>query len=296
MTRRIAFLGLGAMGSRMAVNLLAAGHNLTVWNRSASAFERVTSLGARRAATPREAAIGADFVVSMVTDDNASRSVWLDPDAGAALGLERGATAIESSTVSPNWVKELAATVRTRSASFLDCPVAGSLAQAEARQLVVMAGGEISDFDAAKPLLEAMAGQAKYIGGVGQGIAMKLAVNALLGVQIAATAEALGYLEKTGLQKAHVLSILSGMTIMSPAAVGAAKLIEARDFAPRFPIKLVAKDFRYAIESGEHVGAALPMTVAAKSLFDRLAVMGFGDENFSAIARLYAGDLTSRSV
>lgn len=285
----VAFLGLGAMGSRMASNIIAAGHNVVVWNRSDQARERLASLGARSAVTPREAASSADLVISMVTDDDASRAVWLDEDTGAASGLARGAVAIESSTVSPEWVRELAAVAIARGAGFLDCPVAGSLPQAEARQLLVLAGGNEADFETAKPVLEAMAGTAKHVGAIGQGIAFKLAVNALLGVQIAAMAEALNYLGKAGLPSAHVIAILGTTPLVSPAAVGAAKLIEARDFKARFPVKLVAKDFRYAVESGKRIDAELPMTAAAQALFNRLIDEGFGEENISAVARLYEG-------
>jgi 3-hydroxyisobutyrate dehydrogenase-like beta-hydroxyacid dehydrogenase len=283
---RVAFLGLGAMGSRMASNLIAAGHDVVVWNRSQPARERLASLRARPAVTPREAASSADVVISMVTDDDASRAVWLAQDTGAASGLVRGAIAIESSTVSSEWVGELAAAVMARGARFLDCPVAGSLPQAEARQLLVLAGGDESAFETAKPVLEAMAGAAKHVGAAGQGIALKLAVNTLLGIQIAAMAEALNYVEQAGLPAAHVIAILATTPLVSPAAIGAAKLIEARDFKPRFPVKLVAEDFRYAVESGKRIGADLPMTAAAQILFDRLSSTGFGEENISA-ARLY---------
>ena len=102
-------------------------------------------------------------------------------------------------------------------------------------------------------------------------------------------AEALGYLEKAGLPTAHVLPILATMPVVSPAAIAAAKLIEAQDFAPRFPVNLVAKDFRYAVENGRRVGAELPMTAAAQALFERLSSMGFGNENINAVARLYGG-------
>jgi 3-hydroxyisobutyrate dehydrogenase len=252
MTHRVAFLGLGAMGSRMASNLLAGGHDVVAWNRSPDARERLAALGTRPADTPRAAASGADFIISMVTDDDASRSVWLDQEAGAVAGLAPGAIAIESSTVTPEWVETLAAAVVARGARFLDCPVAGSLPQAEARQLLV-------------------------------------AINALLGIQIAAMAETLGYLEKAGLPTAGVLPLLAATPVVSPAAVATAKLIEAQDFAPRFPVDLVAKDFRYAVESGGRIGAELPMTAAARALFERLSGMGFGGENISAVARLYAG-------
>ncbi len=154
--QKVTFLGLGAMGSRMAANLVQAGYAVTVWNRSPRATEPLAAQGARVAETPLTAAQGAAFVISMVTDDAASAAVWLDPTVGALAGLDAGAVAIESSTVTPGWIDTLSAAVTGRGAQFIEAPVSGSLPQAEARQLVVLAGGEPGAFDAAAPILSAM--------------------------------------------------------------------------------------------------------------------------------------------
>ncbi len=285
--QKVAFLGLGAMGSRMAANLLQAGYSVTVWNRSPQAAEPLVAGGAQRAATPREAADGAAFVIVMVTDDAASAAVWRDPASGALAGLSADAVAIESSTVTPGWIATLAAAVAERGARLLDAPVAGSLPQAEARQLVAMVGGDTVAYDAALPVLTAMAGTVHHAGTHGQGAVLKLAVNALLGIQVAAVGELLGYLAKSGLDPAHAVDIIATIPVASPAAMGAARLMLARDFAPRFPVELIAKDFRYAAASAAQAGASLPVTDAAGAQFEKLHAAGFGAENMNAVLRLF---------
>jgi len=137
---KVAFLDLGAMGSRMAANLLKAGHTVTVWNRSPAAAEALVASGARKASSPKEAAKGADFVFAIVRDDDASQNVWLDSANGALAGMHPGAVAIESSTLTPEWIRELSEHFRAKGISLLDAPVSGSRPQAESAQLVYLIG------------------------------------------------------------------------------------------------------------------------------------------------------------
>ncbi len=285
--RKVAFLGLGAMGSRMAANLVKAGFAVTVWNRSPQAAAPLAALGAQVATTPRAAAQGAEIVIAMVMDDAASSQVWLHPETGALGGLRAGSIAIESSTVTPSWIAELSAAVAGTGATLLDAPVAGSLPQAEARQLIVMVGGDTAAFEAAQPVLSAMGSAVHHVGPTGQGITLKLAVNALLGIQVAAMGELLGYLQKSGLPPSQALDLLAGMPVASPAAIGAARLMAAGDFAPRFPVDLIVKDFGYAESSAGRLGAELPVTATAGAVFERLRDLGFGAANMSAVARLF---------
>lgn len=132
----VAVLGLGSMGSRMAANLIKAGHSVTVWNRSPQATAALASQGASVARTAKEAAGAADFVIAMLRDDEASRQVWLDPEDGALAGMRSSSIAIESSTLTPNWVRELARAMTESNVAFLEAPVSGARAQAEAGQLV----------------------------------------------------------------------------------------------------------------------------------------------------------------
>ena len=166
---KIAFLGLGAMGARMATNLIKAGFDVALWNRSPGPLDAVASIGGCRASTPRAAAEGADFVITMVRDDDASRAVWLDADAGALSGLGPDAVGVESGTVTPGWVDELGAAVQARGARLLDAPVAGSRPQAEAGQLVHLVGGEAEAVARATPVLKVMGGAIHHAGPAGSG-------------------------------------------------------------------------------------------------------------------------------
>ncbi len=283
----IAFLGLGAMGSRMAANLLKADQAVTVWNRSREPAARLGELGASLAATPRAAAAGARIVISMVTDDAASRDVWLHADTGAAASLEPGTIAIEASTVTPVWIGELAQAVHAKGAAFLDAPVAGSRPQAEAGQLIFLVGGEAAVFDRIKPLLEIMGGAVHHVGRLGQGAVFKLAVNALFGIQVAALGELLGFLGRAGLDRARAVGILSSLPITSPAAAGTAELMMAGNFAPMFPIDLVEKDFGYALESAQAVGASLPTTDAVRRIYAEARLKGHGGDNIAGVVQLF---------
>jgi 3-hydroxyisobutyrate dehydrogenase len=286
---KIAFLGLGAMGWRMAPHLIKADHDVTVWNRSPAAVAAAVARGARSAATPREAAEGAEFVFSMLTDDDASKAVWMTADTGALAGLGRGATAIEASTVSPEWLRSLAAAVEEHGASLLDAPVVGSLPQAEAAQLVLLGGGAQEIFLKAKPVLGCIASVVHHVGPRGQGSTMKLAANALLAIQVAAVAETLAALDKSGIAPKRALEIVSGLPVMSPAGNGFAGLMVAGDFAPRFTAALIAKDLRYAVAEAAENATRVPVLQAARDIFDELCAKGFGGENISAAIKAYRG-------
>ena len=284
---KIAFLGLGSMGSRMATNLLAAGYDVTAWNRNLAHAERLVEAGATTRESPREAARGADFVMSMVTDDNASSAVWTDPETGAIAGLSPDATVIEMSTVSPDWIASLSKRVTATGACFLDAPVAGTLPQAENRQLIFFVGGDEEVFEIAKPVLGAMGGTIHHIGPIGYGLLFKLAVNGLLAVQIAAIAETLGLLSKSGLDPSKAMDILATLPIASPAGSGMGKLMIQRDFKPRFKIGLMAKDLRYATETAKARQSDLPVVGSARKVFEAARDSGAADDNVTAIAKLY---------
>ncbi|MBV8472539.1 MAG: NAD(P)-dependent oxidoreductase, partial [Hyphomicrobiales bacterium] len=197
---RLAFLGLGAMGVRIAARLVNTGHEVTVYNRTPGRDAALIAAGAKSAPTPRAAAEGAEAVIAIVRDDVASRDLWTHPKAGALAALKPGVLAIESSTVTPGWVDKLAALVKPTGAAFLDAPVVGSRPQAEAGQLILLVGGETAAFERAQPIFSAVGSAAHHMGPIGSGATMKLAVNALLGVQIAEVAEMFGMLERCGIE------------------------------------------------------------------------------------------------
>jgi 3-hydroxyisobutyrate dehydrogenase len=285
---RIAILGLGAMGSRMALRLLRAGHQVSVYNRSAGPLHDLVAAGAVAGRTPREAVESAGIVIATVRDDEASRAIWCDEKDGALKGLDAGAIAIESSTLTPGWVKELAEQVQMTGAAFLDAPVVGSRPQADAGQLIHLVGGDAEVFDRARDALAAIGGAAHHVGRVGAGATLKLAVNALFDIQVAAVAELLAMLSRSDCCSAAAPAALASLPVTSPAARGALALMQSRSDAPLFPIDLVEKDFVYALDQP---GAVLPMTRAGHECFAKAKAEGLAALNMTAIARLYQAEV-----
>ena len=277
---RIAFLGLGAMGQRMAMHLVSE-HDLTVYSRTPSRAATLIEAGATFAATPAEAARGAEVVISMVTDDEASEHLWSAPGTGALHGLEEGALALESSTVTPGWIATLGEHVKARRARLLDAPVAGSTPQAEARKLAFLVGGDADDVAEATPIMESMGAVILHAGELTHGATLKLVVNALFASQVALMAELLNAVEGAGLSAEKILGMLSKMPVTSPAAAGAAGLMMAGDHSPKFPVDLVSKDLGYALELG-----ALPVVEAARERYIAAQNAGLGGENLTVLHAL----------
>lgn len=286
---QVTFLGLGAMGARMSARLIEAGHDLTVWNRSIGSAERLGALGARVAESPREAAAGAEIVFSMVRDDDASAAVWLDPERGALAALPAGALAIECSTLSPGHIARLGKAFAASGCAFLEAPVAGSRPQAEAGQLVFLAGGEAAVLDRARPTLSTLGGAIHHVGPLGAGATVKLAVNAMLVAQVTALAELKGLIERAGADPAIALEALNATAVSSPALKGAAASMLAGAFTPLFPIGLAQKDCGYALALAGDLAAPTPLLAAAQSVLTRAVAAGFGEDHLSGVAKLYGG-------
>src|SRR5579864_5173741 len=195
---RVAVLGLGIMGGGMATRLLSAGFPLSVYNRSRERAEKFERAGAFVAASPREAAARAEIVISMVADDAASRSLWLG-DEGALAGAAPGSLLLESSTLSVDWVRELATVAAERECEFLDAPVTGTKPHAAAGELFFMVGGSTAGFERARDILSVLGREALYLGPNGSGALLKLINNFICGVQAASFAEALSLIHRGGL-------------------------------------------------------------------------------------------------
>lgn len=286
---RVAVLGLGAMGSRMAMRLIAAGHQVAVWNRTAAATAPLEAAGAMAAPTPRQAVAEAEVVISMVRDDAAAYAVWLDADGGALSGLRADAVALECSTLSAAGIGILARAMSDAGVAFLDAPVAGSRPQAEAGRLIHFVGGEAGHLARVEPVLGAMAAAVHHVGPVGAGSAVKLAVNTLFGVQVAALAEVLALLTAAGVDPARAVEVIAATPVCSPAAQAAAGLILAGNHAPKFPVALVEKDFGYALASAEAAHLASPVTQATHALFGEAVRRGLGGDHLTVVACLPAG-------
>lgn len=286
---RIAILGLGAMGARMAANLLEAGHDLAVWNRSPGRGAALVERGARRASSPKNAVVGAEFVIAMLRDDDASREIWTDQACGALAGMAEGAIAIESSTLSVGWTRELAGRCAHAGIAFLDAPVAGSRPQAEAKALIHLVGGEPEIVERARPVLAAIGAALVHAGPAGSGAVMKLAVNMLFGVQVACVAELLALMRRNGLAPDEAFARLAATPVCSPAAKAAGEAMLGGNFAPQFPVELVEKDFGYAVEALGG-GDAAPVAAAVRKVFIRAMEEGLGDQNLTAVTKLYGQD------
>ena len=286
-TARIAVLGLGAMGSRMAVRLLShseenAGWHVTVWNRSAERAAPLDALGATAAATPRAAAASADLVIGMVSDDVASRVLWLADDTGAVHGLRAGAVAITSSTLTPAWTRELGAAVAARGAHFLDAPVVGTRPHAENGMLTFLVGGEAAALDGVRPVLDVLGGSVHHIGPVGAGMTMKLAVNMLFAAQVATLADTVRLFQTRALAVDAALDTLGALPVMSPIMELMRPLMLRDAFPPNFPVALVEKDLRYFAEAA---GGEVPTTEAIRAVYAAAIAQGFGEDDISGIGQ-----------
>jgi 3-hydroxyisobutyrate dehydrogenase len=284
---KIALLGLGAMGSRMAMNLLKAGYDLTVWNRTSASAEELVAAGAKQAETPAVAAVDADVVISMVRDDEASESVWLHSKTGALHNMKAGAIGIESSTLSFDWIKKLGKVFTSKNLSFLEAPVSGSRPQALAGQLIYIVGGDAQIAEKVGPLLSTMGCAIHYTGPLGSAALVKLSTNTLLGVQVTVVAELIGMLKRNGVDPSRAFDVIANTAVCSPFAARSAMGMLMGDFSPQFTTELVAKDFHYATKAaGDHTLA--PTILAANQVFNEAVARGCGDENLTSVVKLFS--------
>jgi 3-hydroxyisobutyrate dehydrogenase len=281
---RVAILGLGIMGTGMANRLLSANFPLTVYNRNREKSVPFADAGAFVAESPREAASRSEIILSMVGDDAASRGVWLGEN-GALAGARRNAVLIESSTLSGDWIQELAAKAAERGCRFLDAPVTGTKPHAASGELVFLVGGSAEALDAARPVFSILGRDAVHLGPVGSGSLMKLINNFVCGVQAASFAEAVAMIDAGGLDRAQAVSILTGGAPGSGIVKRMADRISAGDFTPNFALRWMAKDIGYAIDDASKNGISLQTAAAALSVFKQAIAEGHGDEDFSAVSK-----------
>lgn len=281
---RVAFIGLGRMGAPMAGRLLAAGHELHVHSRNAARMADLVARGARGHATPRAAGEGAEAVIAMVADDEASRAIWLGPEGALASGAAPGALAIECSTLSHDWVLELDAEVRARGSRYVDAPVTGLPDMAAAGELTLLAGGEPQDLAAAQPILAAFATRILTFGPVGAGTAYKLLVNLLGAVQIASAAETMALAEAAGLEAGTVADALASGQAASPQVIrNTRRIAQRRHDEVLFTPRLRLKDVEYALRLARQLGVGAPFGSTAARMFRLLCDLGYRDCNESQI-------------
>ncbi len=285
----VAILGLGLMGVGMADNLIKAGFAVTVYNRNpdkAAPFEG----RARIATSPRDAADAADIVIAMVADDNASRGVWLD-EQGALAGLKAGAVCIDCSTLTPEWVRDWAAEVAESGGMPLDAPVTGSRAQAAAGELNFLVGGDAGTLERARPVLTVMSRQIIPLGPIGSGAVFKLINNFVCGAQLVAMAEAMAWIDRSGLDRELAFETLMNGAPASPVVKTVGTRMMREDFAPNFHLHLMAKDMAYACKEAEQsVGLDLTTARTAQAALDGAVNAGFAKLDMSGVYRYIRGD------
>jgi len=270
------------MGAGMAANLLKAGFSLAVYNRTPDKAQGLIHDGARFASTPAEAARDAAIVISMLADDAASREVWMG-QSGALAAVKEGTILIESSTVSPAWIAELADAAARKGVKLLDAPVTGSRVQAASGQLLFLVGGDDATVEAATPVLKAMSKEIVHLGPVGSGARMKLINNFLCGVQIASLAEGLVWIERSGLDVEKALAVLKAGAPGSPLLGAISARMAARDYSVNFLLKLMEKDLLYAEKEAARSHVHLKTSETARSLFEEASRRGFADKDMSSV-------------
>jgi 3-hydroxyisobutyrate dehydrogenase len=218
----------------------------------------------------------------MLADDAASREVWLGKD-GALAAAKKGSILIESSTVSPAWIAELAKLAEQRGVDFLDAPVTGSRMQAEAGQLSFLVGGKDTALEAARPILRAMSKEIVHLGPVGSGAKMKLINNFLCGVQVASLAEGLAWIERSGLDRDKALSVLKTGAPGSPLLSALSARMVSQNYSVNFLLKLMTKDLLYAQNEAKLLNVDLRTAESARTMFETAIAQGFGDEDMASV-------------
>jgi 3-hydroxyisobutyrate dehydrogenase len=282
----IALLGLGIMGSGMANRLLGAGFRLTIYNRTAKKAAPFLERGAKAAPTPHEAVARANIIISMVADDSSSRSVWLG-EQGALAGAIPGTVMVESSTLSLPWIKELAAAAIARDCELIDAPVTGSKAQAASGELNFLVGGSPAALEKARVALSVMSRSIVHVGPSGSGALLKLINNFLCGVQVASLAEAVAWIEKSGVDREQMLQFLINGAGGSPLIKLISERMSRNDFAPNFLLRLMTKDLGYAVDETKRLPLQLTTGSAALAVFKQAIVTGQGDKDMSAVVEQF---------
>ncbi|HTV13702.1 MAG TPA: NAD(P)-dependent oxidoreductase [Acidobacteriaceae bacterium] len=281
----VSLLGLGTMGRGMALNLLHASFSLTVYNRTSAKTTELAAQGATVAESPAEAAASASVVLSMLSDDVASRAAWRGKD-GALAAMQPGSIAVECSTVSPAWIAELAGAARERGLRFVEAPVTGSRLQAEGGQLMFLAGTDEETLHAVLPVLRCMSREVVHLGPIGCGAQLKLINNFLCGVQVASFAEALAWIERTELKRETALEFLKKGAPGSGIVKTMAERMTERKYDVNFLLRLMTKDLRYARAAAAQLGVQLTTGGPSEQLFEAAQQEGHGEKDMSAVVEM----------
>lgn len=289
-SRRIGLIGLGLMGRPMGMNLLKAGHTLTVWNRTPERAKELVAAGAVLAKTPHEVAASSEVLISIVSDPPALETVLWGHEGqndGALAGLEAGNIYIDSSTVSPMLAKRIAAACKERGVGFLDAPVTGGDWGAREGNLVFMIGGDVATLKEAEPILGVMGKKWFHLGPNGAGQTIKLAMNAILALEVGAMAEALALVTKAGLNGGQLVEVMQASMARSGVLDVKSPLMLKGEYKPSFPLRLMHKDLGLALDLANQLGVALPATAAAREVYNYVKGEAKEDLDYSAVMRFW---------
>jgi len=282
---RIAFLGLGIMGSRMASRLLAAGFHVTVWNRTLQRAGALHSQGADVAASPSEAVANADVAMTMLGDPASVKEVALGRG-GVVESLAVGRTYVDMTTVDPDTTRAIDCACKARGISFLEAPVTGSKLAAANGELVLMVGGPAETLESLRPLLKPLAKHIVRMGPVGSGATMKLVNNLAIAGSMVALFEAMTLGRRAGLSDHDIQDVLTHSALASPLLALKSHAAIARDFEPHFAFKHMAKDIRLAVKEAATLDIELPFASQLNALFARGLEAGYDDEDFAALIKV----------
>jgi len=285
--KRIGFIGLGIMGRPMSQNLLKAGFPLTVYNRSRGPADALAAAGARVAASPGEVAGESDVVITMVTDTPDVEQVILGRG-GVIEAARKGLVVIDMSTISPRATRVISARLAEAGTRMLDAPVSGGDRGAREGTLTIMVGGPEDAFNDCLPVLQAMGKKIVLMGGSGSGQLTKLANQILVAGNIMAVCECLVFAKKAGLDPKKVIDSLSAGAASSWSLVNLGARAADGDFAPGFKVKLLQKDLKILLSSGDEMGVALPTASVAHQLYNALEASGGGEQGTQALIRVLA--------
>ena len=285
---KVACVGLGTMGGPMAGHLLDAGHEVAVWNRTAAKADELVERGARRAATPADAAAGADVVVTCVSDSPDLEAVVLGPE-GVAETIGAGAVLLDCSTVAPSAETRIAEAIM---AEVVDAPLSGGAEGARNGTCTAFVGGSEAAFAIARPILEAFCKTITHLGPTGAGQAAKAVNQIIISGTYASVGEGLAYAEKAGLPLEALVEALAGGAADSWILRNRSPKYIAHEYPPGFRTVLHRKDLGIAIAEGEAVGLELALTRLVAAWQDALIAAGYGEEDSSALGRIGRGDVT----
>ena len=282
MAESVGFIGLGIMGEPMALNLVKAGYQVSVYNRTPNKSQSLEQAGARVASTPAEAAQNADYVMSIVSDSAASEEVIMGKE-GVLQTIKPGAIVIDSATISPVVSRRLACSTAGKKASFLDAPVTGSKHGAEKGELTFMIGGERETFERALPLLKVLGKKHIYCGAHGAGLSAKLAQNAIQSTMVEIFCEGFVLAAKSGVRPEVMMEIVQNSMARAALTDFKAPFIFKGDFTPYFPLKWMHKDVTLAMEAAFAQGVPMPVTAAVKEVYASARAQGKGDLDYAAV-------------